>query len=159
MPIIVVDPSPRGLDEIFDFGRLGASSSRSAGLEIHRGRGADAGGAPRGAAARQAKLLIGQSDMPKARLDRAPKLRAIINVETNFLQNVDYETCFERGIHVLAPSSAFAQAGRRDGARHGDRPLPGRDRRPTARCGAGNEKWLLDGADGLLLALRRAASA
>ena len=54
-------------------------------------------------------LLIGQSDMPKARLDRAPKLRAIINVETNFLQNVDYETCFERGIHVLAPGSAFAK--------------------------------------------------
>ena len=43
------------------------------------------------------ELLIGQSDMPKARLDRAPKLRAIVNVETNFLQNVDYETCFARG--------------------------------------------------------------
>ena len=54
-------------------------------------------------------LLIGQSDMPKARLDRAPKLRAIINVETNFLQNVDYDVCFERGIHVLAPGSAFAK--------------------------------------------------
>ena len=54
-------------------------------------------------------LLLGQSDMPKSRLDRAPKLRAIINVETNFLQNVDYETCFERGIHVLTPSSAFAR--------------------------------------------------
>ena len=36
-------------------------------------------------------LLIGQSDMPKARLDRAQKLRAIVNVETNFLQNVDYD--------------------------------------------------------------------
>jgi len=54
-------------------------------------------------------LLIGQTDMPKERLDRAGKLRAIINVETNFLQNVDYETCFQRGIHVLAPSSAFAR--------------------------------------------------
>ncbi len=47
--------------------------------------------------------------MPTARLDRAPKLRGIINVETNFLQNIDYETCFERGIHVLAPGSAFAR--------------------------------------------------
>ncbi len=54
-------------------------------------------------------LLIGQSDMPKPRLDRAPKLRAIINVETNFLQNVDYDLCFERGVHVLAPGSAFAK--------------------------------------------------
>jgi phosphoglycerate dehydrogenase-like enzyme len=54
-------------------------------------------------------LLIGQSDVPKSCLDRAPKLRAIINVETNFLQNVDYDACFERGIHVLAPGSAFAR--------------------------------------------------
>jgi phosphoglycerate dehydrogenase-like enzyme len=59
------------------------------------------------------ELLIGQSDMPKARLDRAPKLRAIVNVETNFLQNVDYETCFARGIHMLAPGSAFARPARR----------------------------------------------
>jgi hypothetical protein len=42
-------------------------------------------------------LLIGQSDMPKARLDRASKLRAIIDVENNFLQNIDYDVCFERG--------------------------------------------------------------
>src|SRR3984885_8228287 len=55
------------------------------------------------------ELLIGQSDMPKSRLDRAKKLRAIINVETNFLQNVDYDACFERGIYVLAPGSAFAK--------------------------------------------------
>ena len=55
------------------------------------------------------ELLIGQSDMPRERLDRATKLRAIINVETNFLQNVDYETCFQRGVHVLTPSSAFAR--------------------------------------------------
>ncbi len=54
-------------------------------------------------------LLIGQSDMPRERLDRAPKLRGIVNVETNFLQNIDYETCFERGVHVIAPSSAFAR--------------------------------------------------
>jgi phosphoglycerate dehydrogenase-like enzyme len=53
-------------------------------------------------------LLIGQTDMPAARLARAVKLRAIINVETNFLPNVDYDACFERGIHVLTPGSAFA---------------------------------------------------
>ena len=90
-------------------------------------------------------LLIGQSDMPKTRLDRAPKLRAIVNVETNFLQNVDYETCFERGIHVLAPSSAFARPVAEmalgmtidlcRGVTAADRAM----RR-------GEEKWLLDGA-------------
>ena len=33
-----------------------------------------------------------------------------INVEGNFLRNVDYEACFARGIHVLVASPAFAPA-------------------------------------------------
>ena len=106
-PIIVVDPSPRGLDEIFDSATWARLEALGA-LEIHRGDG-QMPAARLDALLPEAELLIGQSDMPKARLDRAPKLRAIVNVETNFLQNVDYETCFERGIHVITPSSAFAR--------------------------------------------------
>nr|WP_321460499.1 hydroxyacid dehydrogenase [uncultured Cohaesibacter sp.] len=53
-------------------------------------------------------LIFGQTDMPKERLDRAPKLKAIINVETNFQPNVDYQACLERGIWVITPASAFA---------------------------------------------------
>lgn len=53
-------------------------------------------------------LLIGQTAMPKERLDRAPKLKGIFNVETNFLPNIDYQACVERGIWVLTPASAFA---------------------------------------------------
>lgn len=53
-------------------------------------------------------VVISQQPMEKAQLDLAPKLRCIINVETNFLPNVDYEACFQRGIHVIAPSSVFA---------------------------------------------------
>ena len=55
-----------------------------------------------------ADVLISQQPMDKTRLDSAPHLRAIFNVETNFLPNIDYESCFERGIHVLTPSSVFA---------------------------------------------------
>jgi phosphoglycerate dehydrogenase-like enzyme len=144
-PLIIVDPQPRGLAEIFDpatrarFEALGE-------LVIHEGPG-------RMPAERleprlpQAALLIGQTDMPKARLDRAKSLRAIINVETNFLQNVDYEACFQRGIHVLAPSSAFARPVAEmalgmaidlcRGVSAADRAMR-----------TGNEKWLLDGATG-----------
>ena len=92
-------------------------------------------------------VLIGQSDMPNARLNRARNLRAIINVETNFLQNVDYEACFERGIHVLAPSSAFA----RPVAEMALGMAIDLCRGVTAADRAmrkGNEKWLLDGAEG-----------
>ncbi|WP_113265199.1 hydroxyacid dehydrogenase [Agrobacterium cavarae] len=53
-------------------------------------------------------LIFGQTDMPKERLDRAPRLKAIINVESNFLPNVDYQACVERGIWVITPASAFA---------------------------------------------------
>lgn len=53
-------------------------------------------------------LIFGQTAMPKERLDRAPKLKAIINVESNFLPNIDYQACAERGIWVITPASAFA---------------------------------------------------
>lgn len=53
-------------------------------------------------------LIFGQTDMPRERLDRAPKLKAIINVESNFMPNIDYQACVERGIWVITPASAFA---------------------------------------------------
>jgi len=144
-PLIVIDPQPRSFEEIFE-PKIWARLEELGELAIHEGSG-------RMPARRfesylpEMALLIGQSDMPKARLDRAPKLRAIINVETNFLQNVDYETCFERGIHVLAPGSAFARPVAEmalgmaidlcRGITTADRAM----RR-------GNEKWLLEGAEG-----------
>ena len=144
-PLIVIDPEPRGLGEIFD--RDARSRLETLGeLEIHDGPGRMPA-EPFEALLPEMELLIGQSDMPKARLDRAPKLRAIINVETNFLQNVDYETCFERGIHVLAPGSAFARPVAEmtlglaidlcRGVTAADRAMR-----------AGKEKWLLAGAEG-----------
>lgn len=53
-------------------------------------------------------ILISQQPMGSARLAAAPNLRAIFNVETNFLPNIDYDECFRRGIHVLAPGAVFA---------------------------------------------------
>ncbi len=144
-PLIVVDPQPRGLNEIFDAG-LSKKLQSLGQLAVHDGPGRMPADRFEGYLPEMA-LLIGQSDMPRERLDRAPKLRGIINVETNFLQNVDYEVCFERGIHVLAPSSAFA------------RPVAEMTlglaidlcRGVTAADRAmreGKEKWLLDGAEG-----------
>ena len=43
-------------------------------------------------------------------MERAKKLKAIINVEGNFQPNVDYDSCFARGIHVLGVGAAFAKA-------------------------------------------------
>ena len=54
--------------------------------------------------------IIGQPDLPATRLQRAPRLRALLNVEGNFYQNVDYPACFERGIYVLGCGPAYAHA-------------------------------------------------
>jgi len=106
-PLILVDPLPRTLDVICD-------------LETRR-RLDDLGelviceDAPMADAIverhlREVELIIGQTTMTRDRLDRAPKLRAIFNVETNFLPNIDYAHAQARGVYVLTPSSCFAQA-------------------------------------------------
>ena len=40
---------------------------------------------------------------------KSTKLKAIFNVESNFMDNMDYDYCFRKGIHVLATSPVFAQ--------------------------------------------------
>ena len=144
-PLIVIDPQPRSIEEIFE-PNIWARSRSSARSRSTRGPAA-CRPSQFEAYLPEMALLIGQSDMPKARLDRAPKLRAIINVETNFLQNVDYDACFDRGIHVLAPGSAFAKPVAEmalgmaidlcRGVTTADRAMR-----------QGQEKWLLDGAEG-----------
>ena len=97
--VILLDPFPRRLDRIFD-----ASTRRR--LERlgrvlwHDGSPADP--AHLDAHLPEAVALIGQSPLGKDRLDRAPRLRAVFNVESNFLPNVDYAECHRRGIPVLS---------------------------------------------------------
>lgn len=52
--------------------------------------------------------ILGQTPLPAARLERATALRAIFNVEGNFLPNVDYAYCFAHGIRVAVAAPAFA---------------------------------------------------
>src|SRR4051794_23106308 len=54
--------------------------------------------------------VIGQPDLTRERLLRAPKLKAIVNGEGNFLPNVDYPACVQRGIRVLNCAPAYGPA-------------------------------------------------
>jgi phosphoglycerate dehydrogenase-like enzyme len=56
----------------------------------------------------EAVAILGQTDLAAERLARAPRLRAVINVEGNFLPNVDYAAARARDVHVLVASPAFA---------------------------------------------------
>jgi phosphoglycerate dehydrogenase-like enzyme len=56
----------------------------------------------------ESAFIIGQPPLPTHVLSRAKKLKAIFNVETNFLDNMDYDFCFAHGIHVLTTGKVFA---------------------------------------------------
>lgn len=105
--VIVLDPYPRALDLIFtpeDRARLEALGP----VVWHDGPPLTDEQVDERLAG--AVAIVGQTSLPKERLDRAPLLRAVVNVEGNFLPNVDYEECFRRGIHVLCIAPVFAQA-------------------------------------------------
>jgi len=55
------------------------------------------------------EIIIGQVDLPESRLRKAASLKAIFNVEGNFLPNVDYGYCFHNGIRVLSIGPVFAE--------------------------------------------------
>ena len=106
-PKILIDPQPRTMDLIFD-GEAQRKLSALAELTVF-----DAGPMPAEMLEKtlpDTDILIGQTDLPQERLERAPRLRAIFNVEGNFLPNIDYDYCFSRGIRVLIASPAFAVA-------------------------------------------------
>ena len=106
-PLILVDPLPRTLPMIC------APDVRARLAALGRLEVSDA--APMDPARVDALLpeavaLIGQTDLPAERIARAERLRVVVNVEGNFLPNVDYAACRARGIHVLCASPAFADA-------------------------------------------------
>lgn len=104
--IILVDPYPRGIELIFtaeDKARL----ERLGRVIWHEGSPA-----PDSLVERHLPdtvAIIGQTPMPRERLDRAPHLRLIANVEGNFLPNVDYGECHRRNIYVVGAGPVFAQ--------------------------------------------------
>ena len=104
---ILLDPHPRNVPLIFSESDQRRLASLGRVVQDSSPRASDAfvdANLP------QATALIGQTSMPKERLDRAPNLRAILNVEGNFLPNIDYDECHRRNIHVLACAPAFAQS-------------------------------------------------
>lgn len=108
-PVILFDPWPRSAPLIFtpDMQRRFEQLGRIVGLQESA-----AGKLPDAlieAALPDVRVIVGQTDLDAARLSRAPQLEAIVNVEGNFGQNVDYAECFRRGIAVLSIAPVFAQ--------------------------------------------------
>jgi len=105
-PVILFDPYPRSRELIF---REGQWERLQAMGRVVGHEGGRMPGDMVDTYLPETVAVIGQTDLPAGRLDRAPHLKAILNVEGNFLPTVDYDICFRRGIHVLAAAPAFAR--------------------------------------------------
>ncbi len=104
-PTILVDPFPRTLELIFTKDKLAYLKSNYNLIKRDKiteenfyNKNID-----------NAKFIIGQPTLKLSILKKAKKLKAIFNVESNFLQNMDYNFCHKNGIHVLSTSPVFAQ--------------------------------------------------
>ena len=104
-PIVISDPYPRTLDLIFTKKKLKELKSKYKIIN-----------APQKNKKKfyekniqNALFIMGQPNLDKKLLSKAKKLKAIINVESNFMKNMDYEYCFKKGIHVIATSPVFSK--------------------------------------------------
>jgi phosphoglycerate dehydrogenase-like enzyme len=103
-PIVVSVPEPRSLELIFtpdDEAKLRRD------YQIFEGQGPTVSKVVADHIS-EASFIIGQPDLPRQLLQQAKKLKAIVNVESNFLDNMDYDYCFSYGIHVLTTGRVFA---------------------------------------------------
>jgi phosphoglycerate dehydrogenase-like enzyme len=104
-PLVISAPEPRTLDLIFTADALAAFRSRYRIVET----------TPEGVAALPADMLsetryiVGQPPIAPETLGRMKALRCVFNVESNLIDNMPYETLFQRGIHVVTTGAVFAE--------------------------------------------------
>ena len=103
--IVISDPFPRTLDLIFTKKKLRELKTKYKVLTV-----------PKNNSYKfyeknihNATFIMGQSNLDKKLLLKAKKLKAIINVESNFMDNIDYDYCFKKRIHVIATSPVFSK--------------------------------------------------
>ncbi len=104
-PLVISAPEPRTLDLIFTPQALSHLKSKyrivEADPETIAGLGDDV--------LSQTRFIIGQPPLDHATLARMPQLRAILNVESNLINNMPYDVLFARGIHVVTTGQVFAE--------------------------------------------------
>ncbi|WEX77633.1 hydroxyacid dehydrogenase [Sinorhizobium numidicum] len=104
-PLVISAPAPRTLDLIFTAQALRRLRERyrivEADPENIAGLGAET--------LAEVGYIVGQPPLDEKTLERMPRLRAILNVESNLINNMPYEVLFQRGIHVLTTGQVFAE--------------------------------------------------
>ena len=105
LPLVISAPEPRTLDLIFTPTAQAELRRTYRIVEADPENIAGLGDAVLG----EARYIIGQPPLSAGTLARMANLRAILNVESNLLNNMPYEVLFERGIHVVTTGQVFAE--------------------------------------------------
>lgn len=103
-PLAISCPEPRTLELIFSPENLSALHARYRIVETTDAEFASLSDAILG----EARYIIGQPPLSPETLARLTNLKAVLNVESNLLNNMPYDTVFSRGIHVLTTGGVFA---------------------------------------------------
>ena len=103
-PTILSAPHPRSLELIFTAKRLAQLRESYAVIEVSEDKISNL--SPQVLA--QVHYIIGQPPLDHLLLEQLKQLKCIFNVESNLMDNMPYDTLFERGIHVV-PGAIFAQ--------------------------------------------------
>lgn len=104
-PLIISAPEPRSLDLIFTPAKLTELRARYELLETTADRVATLDSADLA----RARYILGQPPISSQTLVKMPNLKAVLNVETNLIDNMPYDEVFRRGIHVLTTGAVFAE--------------------------------------------------
>lgn len=105
LPLVISAPEPRTLDLIFTPAAEAELRQTYRIVEADPEDIAGLGDTVLG----EARYILGQPPLSAETLARMPNLRAILNVESNLLNNMPYEVLFERGIHVVTTGQVFAE--------------------------------------------------
>jgi phosphoglycerate dehydrogenase-like enzyme len=105
-PLVLFRPTPQLRDRIFDQATFRRLRNRFDVVDFE----AEPDDARFEELLPRAFAIIGQPDLPAELLERASRLRALVNVEGNFFPNVDYPLAFARGVRVLGCGPAYADA-------------------------------------------------
>ena len=104
-PLVISCPEPRTLDLIFSPEQLALLRDK---YRIVETTDAAFASLPQDVLS-EARYIIGQPPISPETLAGMTSLRCVANVETNLLNNMPYDTLFERGIHVITPGAVFAE--------------------------------------------------
>lgn len=104
-PLILSAPTPRSLDLIFTPSARKDLHACYNVQDVEPGHIAELPAEVLG----RVRYIVGQPPFSRTTLDQMKNLRCIFNVESNLINNMPYDTLFERGIHVVTTGAVFAE--------------------------------------------------